>query len=111
LLDALAELDSKIHIALIFGSVARGEERSGSDVDVLIIGTLGFADAVKALYPVQEEIGREINPVVMSPEEFQRKHNEGDGFVRDILAREKIFLKGDDSELGKLARHSAADQA
>lgn len=110
-LDALAGLEKKIHVALIFGSVARGEERSGSDVDVLIIGTLGFADAVKALHPVQEKIGREINPVVMAPDEFRRKNNEGDGFVREILAREKIFLKGDDNELGKLGRHPAADPA
>lgn len=110
-LDALASLDKKIHVALIFGSVARGEERSGSDVDVLIIGTIGFADAVKALHPVQEKIGREINPVVMAPDEFRRRSNEEDGFVREILAKEKIFLKGDDDELGKLARHPAADQA
>lgn len=110
-LDALAGLDKKINVALIFGSVARGEERAGSDVDVLIIGVLGFADAVKALHPAQERIGREINPVVMAPDEFLRKNNEGDGFVREILASEKIFLKGDSNELGKLGRHPAADQA
>lgn len=110
-LDALAGLEKKIHVVLIFGSVARGEEHAGSDVDVLIIGSLGFADAVKALYPVQEKIGREINPVVMAPEEFRRKNNEGDGFVREILAREKLFLKGDDNELGKLGCHPAAGQA
>jgi len=110
-LDALAGLDKKISVALIFGSVARGEERSGSDVDVLIIGTIGFADAVKALHQVQEKIGREINPVVMAPDEFLRKNNEGDGFVREILAKEKIFLKGDEDELGKLGCHPATDQA
>ena len=110
-LDALAGLDKKISVALIFGSVARGEERSGSDVDVLIIGTLGFADAVKALHQVQEKIGREINPVVMAPDEFRRKNNDGDGFVREILTKEKIFLKGDEDELGKLGCHPATGQA
>lgn len=110
-LDALASLEGKISVALIFGSLARGEERSGSDVDVLIIGSLGFAEAVKALHPQQEKIGREINPVVMSPEEYRRKKNEGEGFVREILANEKIFLKGDDNELGKFGCHPAAEQA
>lgn len=110
-LDALAGLDKRINVALIFGSVARGEERAGSDVDVLIIGALGFADAVKALHSAQEKIGREINPVVMAPDEFRRKNNEGDGFVREILASPKIFLKGDSNELGKLGCHPAADQA
>ena len=111
LLDALSGLEKAIHVALIFGSVARGEEDTGSDVDVLIVGPLGFADAVKALHPAQEKIGREINPMVMAAEEFRRKNTEGDGFVREILAREKIFLIGDEDELGKLARHPAADQA
>jgi predicted nucleotidyltransferase len=98
-------------VALIFGSVARGEERNSSDVDVLIVGNLGFAEAVKALHPAQDKIGREINPVVMTPEEFARKHNEGDGFIREILAKDKLFLKGDDNELGKLGRHPAPGQA
>jgi predicted nucleotidyltransferase len=110
-LDALIGLTQQIDVALIFGSVARGKERAGSDVDVLIIGSLGFADAVKALHPVQEKIGREINPVVMSPMEFERKQHDGDGFVRELLAKEKFFLIGDEDELGKLAQHPPPGQA
>jgi predicted nucleotidyltransferase len=110
-LDALIGLTQQIDVALIFGSVARGKERAGSDVDVLIIGSLGFADAVKALHPVQEKIGREINPVVMSPMEFERKQHDGDGFVRELLAKEKFFLIGDANELGKLAQHPPPGQA
>lgn len=71
--DAIAGLAERIRVALIFGSVARGEARPGSDVDLLLVGDLGFAEVVKAVHAAQERIGREINPVVMSPEEFQRK--------------------------------------
>lgn len=110
-LDALAGLGKRIDVALIFGSVGRGEERTGSDVDVLIIGSIGFADAVRALHSAQERIGREINPVVMSPEEFRRKQQEGDGFVREILAKGKIFLMGDEDELGKLGGDQPPGQA
>lgn len=101
--DALLSLDAHIEVALIFGSVARGAEHAGSDVDVLLIGDLGFGDAVRALHGAQEAIQREINPVVMSSEEYRRKFVAGDGFLRDILAKEKLFLKGDDDVLGKLA--------
>jgi len=101
--DALLPLDAQIEVALIFGSVARGVEHAGSDVDVLLIGDIGFGDAVRALHGAQETIQREINPVVMSGEEYQRKFVAGDGFLRDILAKEKLFLKGDDDVLGKLA--------
>ena len=110
-LDALVGFGKRIDVALIFGSVARGEERTGSDVDVLIIGNIGFAEAVKALHLAQEKIGREINPVVMSPEEFRCKREEGDGFVREILAKEKIFLMGDADELGKLGGYQPSGQA
>jgi predicted nucleotidyltransferase len=105
--DALARAARHIKVALIFGSVAKGTEKAGSDVDVLLIGDIRFADAVKALHAAQQEIGREINPVVMSPLEFRRKARGRDSFVRNVLANEKLFLLGDDDELGKLAGHQA----
>ena len=97
----------RIEAALIFGSVATGTEKAGSDVDVLLIGDIRFADAVKALHAAQQEIGREINPVVMSPLEFRRKAKGRDSFVRNVLANEKLFLMGDDDELAKLAGRQA----
>ena len=103
ILDAITRIEKRIQVALIFGSVARGEERAGSDVDLLLIGEIGFAEAVKALHAAQEKIGREINPVVMSPEEFRRKYSGGDGFLREVIAKEKLFVIGDEDELGKFA--------
>lgn len=35
--------------AFIFGSMASGKEGAASDIDLLIIGTAGFADVVSAL--------------------------------------------------------------
>ena len=100
-LDALAPLSKRIKVALIYGSVARGEERSGSDVDLLLIGSVGFADAVKAVHPAQDRIWRGINPVVMTAAEFRKKA--GEPFLREVMAGEKLFLIGDEDELGKLA--------
>lgn len=105
LLDALAPLARRLKIAFVFGSVARGEERSGSDVDLLLAGSVGFAGVVKALHPVQSRIGREINPVVMTAAELRKKAAEP--FIRKVLAGRKIFLIGDEDELGKLARPQA----
>lgn len=94
-------------VALIFGSVARGTETASSDVDVLVIAELSFADVVKAIYPAQATLGREINPVVYSPAEFQRRFDEGDPFILDVLAQPKIFLIGTEHDLGQLAGHPA----
>ena len=98
--DALLPLDSELDCVLIFGSVARGEEHAGSDVDVLLIGSIGFGEAVRALHPVQEDLHREINPVVMAIDEWRRKLSANDGFACDIMAKEKFFLKGEANVLG-----------
>ena len=45
---ALAALDDRIELAFLFGSIARGEAQSGSDVDLLIVGDVTFAETVAA---------------------------------------------------------------
>ena len=95
-------------LALIFGSVASGTETASSDVDVLIIADVGFADVVRATHPAQAELGREINPVVYSAQEFKRRVQEQDAFVQDMLSKPKIFLMGTENDLSQLAGHSAA---
>lgn len=108
-LDALEPLSRRLKLALVFGSVARGEERAGSDVDLLLVGSVGFADAVKALHPAQDRVGREINPVVMTAAEFRKKAREP--FLREVLAGAKLFLIGGEDELGKLAGDQSPGKA
>jgi predicted nucleotidyltransferase/DNA-binding HxlR family transcriptional regulator len=95
-------------VALIFGSVASGTENTHSDVDLLVVGDVGFADLVQATYPVQQELGRDINPVVYSPVEFERRVQESDPFVVNLLANPKLFLIGTEHDLSQLAGHTEA---
>ena len=92
-------------LALIFGSVASGTETASSDIDLLVIGDIGFADVVRATHPAQAELGRDINPVVYSANEFKRRVDEQDPFVLDLLAKPKIFLTGTTHDLSQLAGH------
>lgn len=108
LADALAPLRARLQLALVFGSVARGTERAGSDVDVLVVGEASFAEVVKALYPAQESIGREINPVVLRADELARRMAEGDALLREVLANPKLFLIGGEDDFGKLAGDPAS---
>lgn len=94
LAEALASLAKKIDAAFIFGSSARGTETAGSDVDVLIIGDIRFGDAVKALYPAQSLVRREINPKVYTKSEWQKLIKEKNSFVKEILKAPKIFIIG-----------------
>lgn len=104
LASALSGVEKNIALAFVFGSVARGEQQSNSDVDVMLVGSLGFADAVQALHPAQATLQREINPVVYSVDEFRRRAASDDSFVREVLARPKLFVVGNENELGKLTQ-------
>lgn len=107
LADALRTLSPAPELALVFGSIARGDENARSDVDLLVIGDCSFGDAVKALHPVQEQLQREINPVIYSAAEFVRRIADKDAFIGKLLADPKLFVIGTEHELGKLAGHSS----
>ncbi|WP_298433355.1 nucleotidyltransferase domain-containing protein [Geobacter sp.] len=101
--DALQPLSPAIMAAFIFGSVAKGEEKVTSDVDVCVIGTASFTDVVVALADMNRKLGREINPVVMPYDQFTAKLAAGEQFTTRITGERKIFLIGDEDDLGKPA--------
>ncbi|MFT4241138.1 MAG: nucleotidyltransferase domain-containing protein [Acidovorax sp.] len=102
---ALEPLARQIDLAFVYGSMASGTHTEHSDVDVLLVGTADFVTVVQALYPLHEQLGREVNPVVWAPQELAAKAQAGDAFVRDVLRKPKLWIKGDDHELEQLAGH------
>ena len=107
LADALRAMTPAPQLALVFGSLARGEENARSDVDLLVIADTAFADVVKALHPAQGTLQREINPVVYNAAEFARRVAGKDSFVANILSHPKLFVIGTEHDLAKLAGHPA----
>lgn len=105
LATALMPLAEQIDSACIFGSVAQGRETSHSDVDVLLIGVVGFADIVKALYPCHERLGREVNPRVYGKEEWAELVGSNDGFARELVAAPKMFVIGGNEAFEKAGRY------
>jgi len=86
--------------------MAQGREIAASDVDLLVIGDVGFADAVELLHPTQLTLGREVNVKVFTPAEFSAKAAT-EPFLRDVLAKPKIFVMGNDHDLAELAGHQS----
>ena len=82
--ELLAPLESKISLALVFGSVAQGKEHADSDVDLLVVGTVPFADVVEACHAGSARLGRDVNPVVMTEASFHRKLAQKDRFVSRV---------------------------
>lgn len=97
---ALSPLAERIHWAFIFGSVASGKETSTSDIDLMVIGDVGFTELVTALYSIQDTLGREINPKIYSEKEWMRMCNNKDAFVIDVLSKPRMDVMGEGNELG-----------
>lgn len=106
--DALAPLADKLAFAFVYGSVAAGTERPGSDVDLMALGSVGFADLAHALAGAQATLRREVNPTVMTVRGFRQQLAAGDGFARSVFEGAKLWLMGTNDDLAKLAAHRKA---
>ena len=109
--DSIASLVTKIDLAFVFGSFARGEERGTSDVDLFVVGEVSFAKVVEVFIPLQSRLGRAVNPVVMPTNEFRAKRKEGDRFVSRVLKEPKIFVIGTENDLEQLTQNRSAQRA
>jgi len=105
----LAPIEERIDFALLFGSIVRGEESKESDIDILIVGDLTFAETAERLAPVQITLGREINPTVFSSDEFRDKLKKGHHFLNSVLKSDLVYLIGDEIELKRMAEKRMAD--
>jgi predicted nucleotidyltransferase len=101
--DALEPLQGNIALAFVYGSVARGEERSGSDIDLMVLGDASFAEVAAAVKYAEKELGREINPSVFPFAEFSKKRKARNHFIRTVLAEEKLFIIGNEDAIDRLA--------
>jgi predicted nucleotidyltransferase len=109
--DALASLGKQVVVALVFGSAARGELRSASDIDLLVVGDAAFQDVVEALADAQARLGRDINPSVYPLREFQTKLRAQHHFLTAVLKEPRLFVVGGDDELVGLGAKRLADKA
>jgi predicted nucleotidyltransferase len=96
--------DKRIRVAFVFGSVARGEEKAGSDVDLMVIGQLGLRDLSGLLSGVEEKIGREVNPYVLQEAEFRKRVRIKEHFVSQVMESSKLFIIGSQHELEAMGR-------
>ncbi|MDX2479590.1 MAG: nucleotidyltransferase domain-containing protein [Desulfuromusa sp.] len=98
---ALLPLADEVELAFIFGSVAQGTERSDSDIDLFVLGETSFTAIVESLTDLHEQLGREINPVIMRSAEFSEKCG-SDPFLQRLAKEPKIYVMGGADDFAKL---------
>jgi len=99
---ALEPLADQIKVAFVYGSLATGQETPDSDVDLMVVGEVSFALVVRALRDAQDRLAREVNPTVFPPKELRSKLRRKHHFLTQVMRGPKVFLMGDDDELGRV---------
>jgi predicted nucleotidyltransferase len=103
-LKARLEVKEDIKIAFIYGSYAKGQENLMSDIDLMIIGDISSRRLSSILAEAKGELGREINYVVFTENEFRQKVRKKDHFISSVLNDKKIFIIGNRDELKRTSR-------
>jgi DNA-binding transcriptional ArsR family regulator len=109
----LAPLAPKIKVAAVYGSIAAGTETSGSDIDLLIIGSVKMIELSPLLERATGKLRRQINPTLYTPGEFAQKARSSH-FVQSVLAKPLLFvvgMKGDvEAITGRKSRRGGTDK-
>ena len=108
LADALKPLASKLRVVFVYGSIASGSEQSDSDIDLMVVGAASPMELASPLRHAHEFLGRAIHPTVYTPTEFEKKQKAKDHFLTRVLDKPKLFVIGNQDELGEItgpARH------
>lgn len=88
-----------IECAFIFGSFAKGQEKSHSDIDLIVIGEVGLRTLSSKFKVLTEQTEREINPHIYSTKTWKEKLKKKDHFVKSIMGENKLFLIGSEDVL------------
>ena len=92
---AVDSLPGTIHLALIYGSVAKRTDTSASDVDVLIVADeVTLEDVYAALSAAEQQLDRKVNPTLYTSEEFDQRRARGNAFLKRVLSGSVIVLSG-----------------
>ncbi|MFM9434309.1 putative nucleotidyltransferase [Janthinobacterium sp. CG_23.3] len=100
---ALQPLWPQIELAFVYGSLAKGGEHAGSDVDLMVVGVPSSnAQLLDTLLPAHAQLGRVVNPTLYTPEEFAQRVRDGKSFMLRVLEQPKMFIKGSEHDINRL---------
>ena len=88
-----------IKTAFIYGSFAAKREKSGSDIDLMIIGNPDGSALNEMIAGLEKKLQREINVTTYSPEEYKYRRKAKSGFILDVVKNPKILLAGAEDDL------------
>jgi len=103
-ITAVLEKVGGVSYAFIYGSYARANENSLSDIDLIVIGKPDEDKLLEELDRLEEQLQREINYKLFSLPDFTRDIAHKSPFLLEILKDKKIMIMGDEGELRKILK-------
>ncbi len=99
---ALQPVLPQLETAFVYGSLAKGAEHAGSDLDLMLVGdlsgSLSYGEVMVLLEPAESQLGRTINPTLYSPEEFAKRLETNQSFITRVMDQPKLWIKGGERE-------------
>lgn len=96
---ALQPFAKDIEAAFVYGSVAKGSDTAGSDIDLMIItDDLAYGDVYKALQKAEDRLQRPVNPNLMNLREWRRKSADEGTFAGKIARQPRLTIIGETDE-------------
>ncbi|MBA1378547.1 nucleotidyltransferase domain-containing protein [Pseudomonas brassicacearum] len=94
--QALEPFSERLRWAFVYGSIAKGQANTSSDIDLMLIGEgLHYSEVMEQLIPLEERLGRPLNPTLYTPQDWAAKFAAGNSFVVRVVQQDKINLLGE----------------
>ncbi|QJI43663.1 transcriptional regulator [Pseudomonas sp. ADAK2] len=93
--QALQPFAEQITWAFVYGSIAKDSANASSDIDLMLIGEgLHYSEVMERLMPLEEQLGRVLNPTLYTPDDWAAKLAAENSFVVRVAQQDKINLMG-----------------
>ncbi len=88
-----------VRAAFIYGSYAKGAEKEDSNINLMVIGQVNITELNDMVMALEEKLKREIDYLVFDEQEYRKRKDAKDPYIREIVKGKKIFLVGKEDEL------------
>ncbi len=101
--ETLHNVMNQLDLAFVYGSVAKVEDKSSSDIDLMVItDQLSYAELMNCLSDAENLLGRTINPTVYTLKQIKQRLKQKNVFLVRVMEQSKIWIKGTDNDVRAL---------
>lgn len=98
------EFHDQIEVMFIFGSSASDQQNLDSDIDLMVIGNVTLKDLTPVLKKAEVKLGKQVNVVVYTLEEWKNRLDDGNPFVIRVNKAKKRYVMGERNDFATMGQ-------